>query len=248
MDRILLEVCIASVEDALAAQTGGADRLELNAGLSLGGLTPSLGTLAEVKLAVALPVMVMLRPRPGGFCYSESDFNVMCRDGDFALEQRADGIVFGVLNEKGGIDEPRCRALIRRCDGCPVIFHRAFDVTPDPFLALEQLIDLGFTRVMSSGQEENALSGAALLKQLIERAAGRIEILPACGINPRAVAEVVARTGCNQVHASLRQFRPDGSTSARPLVRFGSTTLPREDGFEGTDEGMVRMMRRLLDG
>src|SRR6516165_5711415 len=111
--RVLLEVAVASVEDALAAQAGGADRLELNAALALGGLTPSLGTLIEVKAAVALPVLVMVRPRPGGFAYGGADFRVMQRDAGLALRHGADGIVLGILTGDGRVDVDRCRRLLR---------------------------------------------------------------------------------------------------------------------------------------
>ncbi len=150
--RVLLEVAVASVEDALAAQAGGADRLELNSALGLGGLTSSLGTLQEVKATLALPVFVMIRPRPGGFAYSDADFRVMQRDSDLALQHGADGLVFGILTPEGQVDAQRCHTLVRQAAGRVAVFHRAFDVTPDPLAALEQLIDLGFQRVMTSGQ------------------------------------------------------------------------------------------------
>src|SRR5262245_14578364 len=205
--RVPVDVAVASVEDALAARAGGADRLELNAALALGGLTPSLGTVVEVRAAVALPVLVMIRPRPGGFAYSDADFKVMQRDADLALEHGADGIVLGILTADGRVDAERCRRLVRQTAGRDVVFHRAFDVTPDPFVALEQLVELGFRRVMTSGQEETAYNGAALIAELIRRAAGRIEVLPAGGVNRFTVGDVLARTGCDQVHASLRTRR-----------------------------------------
>jgi copper homeostasis protein len=244
--RVLLEVAAASVEDALAAQTGGADRLELNAALALGGLTPSLGTLIEVKAAVSLPVMVMIRPRSGGFAYSDTDFRVMQRDIDLALTHGADGLVFGILTADGGVDEPRCRQLVQQAGARPTVFHRAFDVTPDPFAALEQLIDLGVRRVMTSGQEESAYNGASLIAALIRRAAGRIEVLPAGGINRFTVADVVTRTGCNQVHASLRRRHTDRSVSARPQVSFGAAYRPPEDSYDGTSTEAVIALRRAV--
>src|SRR5262245_45202609 len=121
--RVLLEVPVASVEDALAAQKGGADRLELNSALSLGGLTPSLGTLIEVKATVSLPVLVMIRPRQGGFAYSETDFKVMQRDADLALRHGADGIVFGILTTDGRVDKERCRCLLRLIGEPAAVFH-----------------------------------------------------------------------------------------------------------------------------
>jgi copper homeostasis protein len=244
--RVLLEVAIASVEDALAAQQGGADRLELNTALALGGLTPSLGTLIEVKAASSLPVLVMIRPRPGGFAYSEADFRVMQRDADLALQHGADGIVLGILTEDGRVDAERCRLLVRQAGPRQVVFHRAFDVTPDPFAALEQLIDLGFRRVMTSGQEETAYNGARRIAELIERAAGRIEILPAGGINRFTVADVIARTGCTQAHASLRTRREDRSVAARPQVSFGGPVRIPEDRFDAVSVDAVEELHRCL--
>ncbi len=246
--RLLLEVAAASVEDALTAAAGGADRIELNAALALGGLTPSPGTLLEVRQAVRLPVLVMLRPRPGGFAYSAADRRVLRRDLDWALANGADGVVFGVLHEDGTVDVDRCRELLRQCGGRPAVFHRAFDVTPEPFAALEQLIDLGFARVMTSGQEETAYQGAALIAALIRRAANRIEVLPAGGVNRFTLADVVARTGCTQVHASLRGGRADRSVAARPQVSFGGAWRPPEDRFDTTDPELVADLRRRLDG
>jgi len=244
--RVLLEVPVASVEDARAAQEGGADRLELNAALSLGGLTPSLGTLIAVKATIALPVFVMIRPRPGGFAYSEADLQVMQRDADLALQYGADGIVFGILSADGRVDGDRCRCLLRQVGARAAVFHRAFDVTPDPFEALEQLIDLGFRRVMTSGQEETAYIGAALIAALVRRCAGRIEVLPAGGINRFTVTDVVARTGCDQVHASLRTKREDRSVAARPQVSFGGAVKLPEDRYNTTSPEAVAELRGLL--
>lgn len=245
--RVLLEVPIASVEDARAAQEGGANRLELNAALPLGGLTPSLGTLIEVKTAVTLPVFVMIRPRPGGFAYSQADFQVMQRDAELALQHGADGIVFGILTEDGQVDVARCRRLLQQIGNRPAVFHRAFDVISDPYLALEQLIDLGFGRVMTSGQEQAAYNGVKQIADLIVRAAGRIEILPAGGITRFTVADVLARSGCDQVHASLRHQREDRSVLARPHVSFGGSTRFSEDRYEATSADAVADLRRRLD-
>ncbi len=245
---ILLEICIASVEDAQHAADGGADRLELNAALALGGLTPSLGTLIEVRQSVAMPLMAMTRPRPGGFCYSDADFNVMRRDVDLLTKHSADGIVFGILHDDGTIDEVRCRQILAQIGDQTAVFHRAFDVTPDASVALEQLIALGFKRVLTSGQQESAYNGAELIAALIRQSAERIEILPAAGINRFTVADVVARTGCNQVHASLRQSVPDRSTSHRPQVSFGGSLKPPEDRFDATSLQAVAELRKLLGG
>ena len=223
----LLELCVASVEDAAEAEAGGADRLELNSALALDGLTPSLGTFLEVKRAVRLPLLVMVRPRPGDFVYSEADFRVMRRDLDLLLAHGADGVVFGVLRPDGTVDAERCRQLARQAEGRPAVFHRAFDATPDPFAALECLIDLGFRRVLTSGRGETALDGATLLRELIVTAAGRIEVLPGGGITPLTVADVVTRSGCDQVHASLRETPHGGVRAARVAeMRYSLCRIP----------------------
>jgi copper homeostasis protein len=244
--RILLELAVASVEDAETAQAGGADRLELNAAFALGGLTPSLGMLLEVRAAVTLPLMVMLRPRRGGFCYSEREFRVLRRDLDLAAKHGADGLVFGALSADGKVDVDRCRQLLKACGKREAVFHRAFDVTPDPFAALEQLIELGFRRVMTSGQEENAYNGAARIAELVARAAGRIEVLPAGGINRFNVADVVARTGCTQIHTSLQRSRTDPSTAARPHVYFDKAFPRPQETYDATNPLAVADVRALL--
>jgi copper homeostasis protein len=252
MSRVLLEICIASPEDAATAAAGGADRLELNSALELGGLTPSLGTLLETRNAARLPVITMVRPRPGGFHYSAAAFKTMCRDVDLLLENGADGIAFGILMGNGSIDMARCRQFIARIGTAGArqfVFHRAFDFTPDPIEALEQLIDLGFRRVMTSGQQPTALDGADLIAELIRRSAGRIEVLPASGIRPTNVAEVVSRTKCSQVHASLRGMKTDSSLNSRPRIHLNGSTSSQQldvEGYQRTDAGLVTEMVNAL--
>jgi len=163
------------------------------------------------------------------------------------LQHGADGIVFGILTDDGAVDVDRCRRMLRQMENHTAIFHRAFDVTPDPMAALEQLIDLGFRRVMTSGQEQTAYNGVKLITALICHAAGRIEILPAGGINRFTVADVLARTGCNQVHASLRVQREDRSVMSRPHVSFGSAVKLPEDRYEATSAEAVAELRGMLD-
>ena len=204
MSRVLLELCVDSVTDAIAAERGGTDRVELNAAYALDGLTPSLGALVEARAHVRLPIIAMLRPRPGGFCYDDAEFRVMQRDADLLLKHGADGLAFGILRPDRTIDADRCRAIVRQCGPRDAVFHRAFDEVPDPLRALEELIDLGFRRVLTSGQQPTATAGTELLHKLSECAAGRIEILPGGGVRPANVQDLVARTGCTQVHTSLR--------------------------------------------
>jgi len=244
--RIKLEICAASPEDCAAAEQGGADRLEVNCALMLGGLTPSLGCLRESRAAVRIPIIVMIRPRAGGFCYSATEFAVMQRGAEIALAEGANGIAFGILTPAGTIDLERCRRIVKLAAGRQVVFHRAFDVVPEPLVALEQLIDLGVTRVMTSGQEASAYNRAANIACYIRRTAGRIEVLPAGGINRFTVADVVNRTGCDQVHASLRTASMDRSVAACPQFPFGGTLKPPEDEFTVTDSGAVASLRRAI--
>ena len=221
---VLLEVCVASADDAVVAATGGADRVELNSALELDGLTPSHGLLLEARRRVRIPVIAMARPRAGDFCYSDTEFAVLRRDVDHALEGGADGIAFGILTGDGAIDVRRCRSVIRQIGrgGKDVVFHRAFDRTGEPLEAIEQLIDLGVRRVMTSGQARTAVAGAALIRELVDRAAGRIEILPAGGIRPANALRVYERTGCDQLHTSLRDR--GGNMSARAVAEMVRVT------------------------
>jgi copper homeostasis protein len=214
---ILLEICVESVADARAAAEGGADRLELNSALALDGLTPSLGLLREVRRAVGrrFPVIAMARPRAGDFCYNDADFRVLRRDVDLLLENGADGVAFGILTPDGDVDVKRCRQLTRGID--EAVFHRAFDRVREPFSALQRLIDLGVRRVMTSGQAADAVRGGGRIAELIRVAGGRIEILPAGGIRPGNARQVIATTGCDQLHSSLRD---SGTMSPQLLSRL----------------------------
>jgi copper homeostasis protein len=243
MADILLEICTGSLDDAVAAQAGGADRIELNSSLLQGGLTPSLGTLVEAKRRLTIPILCMVRPRGGGFCYTEHELAVMERDAELLAAHGADGLVFGFLHEDGTIDHGRTRRLLPYAAGKPVVFHRAFDVTPDPFRALEELIDLGITRILTSGQEETVYNGAALIRRLIEQADGRIEILPGGGIDRFNLADVLARTGATQIHLAALKACGDPSTTARSHVFFGGSLRPSEVVFEMADTDAIAALK-----
>ena len=244
--RILVEICCASLEDALEAERGGADRVELCSALFLGGLTPSLGTIMEAKARLKIPIMVMIRPRGGGFCYTKSEMAVMERDAVLAAEQGAEGMVFGILNADGSIDEERCSRIRKLIGDRQAVFHRAFDVTPDPFRSLDQLVALGFTRVLTSGQEDTVPEGAQLIKRLIEYAGDRIEILPGGGIKPLSLRQVVESTGCKQVHLTAFKTQSDTSVRGRPFVTFGGALYPPEDQYRVADRNLVERVVRTL--
>lgn len=244
---MLLEVIATCAEDCATAAAAGADRIELCCALELGGLTPSLGLVQAARAATQLPLMVMVRPRMGGFCYSAREFDVMQRDAAALLAAGADGLVCGFLHADGAVDAARTAAFVRLAEGRSLVFHRAFDLTPDPYTALAQLIDLGVTRLLTSGQVTSAVAGAALIRQLVDQAGDRIQILPGGGITPANVVELLRRTGAQQVHASCSGQATDPSTARRPHLHFGLSAATA-GAVRILDARVVTAMRAALAG
>ena len=245
MPRVLLEICCGSLEDALEAEAGGADRVELCSSLFFGGLTPSIGTIVEAKRRLRIPAIVMIRPRGGGFCYTEPEFAAMVADAEAAVAEEVAGLVFGVLTADGDIDRVRTRSLCEIAGARDAVFHRAFDVTPDPFRALDELVDLGLTRVLTSGQQDTVPEGLDLIKRLVDHAGDRIQILPGGGIKLFNCHDVVTRTGCWQIHVAAFTTRRDESTRHRPSVTFGGALMPPEDRYDVTDRAAVEQLSRV---
>lgn len=228
MNTVSFETCCGSAQDAIAAWKGGAKRVELNSDLFHGGLTPSIGDLIVTKrMAPDLKVMCMVRPRESGFCYTDCEFEVMLADAAALLEHGADGIVFGFLKEDGTIDTKRCQKMLEVIGSKESVFHRAIDVVPDVMAALEELIALGVTRVLTSGQAPTALEGAETIRAMIAHAAGRIEILPGSGIRPHNVLQCYELFRTPFLHASMHQIACDHSLEGNPAIHFyGQTPLP----------------------
>ncbi|HHW47866.1 MAG TPA: copper homeostasis protein CutC [Clostridiaceae bacterium] len=237
--KILIEICCGSLDDALIAEQAGADRIELNSCLLQGGLTPSLGTLIETKKRLKIPVIAMVRPRGAGFCYTDAEVDVMMRDAEIFVNYGADGIVFGFLNADGTIDVKNTERMLKIMGDKEAVFHRAFDVVPDPFIAIDQLIELGVTRVLTSGQEPTAYEGAPLIAELIKYAKGRIQILPGGGITLRNVKDVIRDTGADQIHFTSFATQYDNSTTGNPKIYFGGALYPPEDRYDVADINMV---------
>lgn len=241
MAKVLVEIVCCSVDDCVAAQQGGADRIELCAAIPLGGLTPPLGMLLEAKARMRLPVMAMVRPRPAGFDYTNGEFANMERDLELFREHGAEGAVFGVLTSNGRLDLERNRRLIQRAGDMDKVCHRCFEVVPDPFEALEQLIDLGFTRLLTSGQKASVIDGEALVKELIQRADGRIDILPGAGFRTDNIRSFVERTGCTAVHlTAYGNAEIDSSTLHRKDIRYGAAELEADWTFNRTSVDVVQ--------
>lgn len=246
--NIQIEICCGSALDALEARKAGADRVELCSALTLGGLTPSLGQLKVAK-AAGVRCMVMVRPRESGFCYTDIEFKTMLADAAAFVEAGADGVVFGFLHEDGTVDEGRCRAIIDMIGERETVFHRAIDVTPDWKRAMDILIGLGFTRILTSGQCSTVLEGADTVRRMREYAAGRIQILPGAGVRPGNALEILERTGCDQLHLSFKKVCRDTTGLVRPDIRFGGKAFEDEACYAMADgEAIGVLVERVRRG
>ncbi len=241
MSRIL-EICTGDPEGVLNAIEGGADRIELCSGLAEGGLTPSI---AMIRFSSdRIPTNVLIRPRSGDFTYSPEELEVMASDIKAAVEAGAAGVVIGVLTENGHVDKDACRYLLKNANGLDNTFHRAFDLTADPMEALEDIIELGFKRILTSGQSQSALEGAELISELRKRAAGRVSIMAGAGVNPTNAADIVRLTGVNELHASARTIK-HSSISVPANATMGSADAA--DGSRmATDAVTVMNIRRAI--
>ena len=231
---MLIEACVDSVASALAAQDGGARRIELCDALETGGITPSAGKIALCRERLNIPIVVLIRSRGGDFLYHNSDVDVMLRDIATAKALGAAGVAIGALNADGTVDEAKTRAMIEVARPMEVVFHRAFDGTPDPFKALETLVALGVDRVLTSGQHNTALEGVDILRHLVEAAKGRITILAGGGINEENAAPIVKGSGVEQLHIR-------GTTAVVSEMTY------KRKGFDLTKPQMPDNLRAVTD-
>lgn len=215
---MLLEICACNYQSAINAQIAGAHRIELCIELAVGGLTPSYGLLKQVLEVLTIPVFVLIRPRSGNFTYSETEFEIMKYDILLCKDLGCSGIVSGILNKDNTIDVERTKQLIELSKPLSFTFHRAFDWTPNPLEVLEQLIDLGAKRVLTSGQEPSAEKGIELLKQLNTKAKDRITILPGGGINIEN-SKMLKDIGFTELHASATSIN---SVNEPPKISMNS--------------------------
>ena len=218
----MVEVCANGVESCLAAQEGGADRVELCAGIPEGGTTPSYGEIMVARRVLTTTRLhVIIRPRGGDFLYSDLEVERMAADITVCRELGVDGVVFGCLRADGTIDVERNRYLMECASGMSVTMHRAFDRTADPALALEQVIDLGFDRILTSGQQPQAILGVDLLAKLNRQAAGRITLMAGSGVNEQNIRTIRDVTGLHEFHFSGRESRPSGMQYVNPNLYMG---------------------------
>lgn len=230
-----LEICTQSLTSALAAQAGGAHRIELCSALEVGGLTPSYATLIETRKQLSIEICVLIRPRAGDFFYSDVEFDLMKKDILFCKQQGAEGIVVGVLNQNRTLDLKKMDILTQLAYPMDIVCHRAFDQTPDPFEALSQLQNLGFQRILTSGQAQNAVDGKEILRGLVEAANGKIEIMPGAGVNPNNIQELINYTKATTIH-----------TSAKAKIK--SSVQDKTDGWRDNDywETDVDIVKQLV--
>jgi len=194
------EICAVNLQSALAAQSAGAQRIELCSALDVGGLTPSLGLIRASVRALNIFVQVLIRPREGDFCYTNEELEIILEDIRHSGEAGAAGVVVGALTEDGQLDLPKMKAMKAAAGNMEITCHRAFDFTQSPTEALEQLITMGFDRVLSSGQSDNAYEGRFLLQKLIQHAGGRIAVMPGAGINAQNISAIVEVTHAKDYH------------------------------------------------
>ena len=215
MKRDLFEVCAGSVQDCINAQLGGADRVELNSALHLGGLTPSLAMLKLVKEKTSLKVVCMDRPRAAGFCYDDVEKETMLEDAKILLENGADGISFGFLNADATINVTETKKMVELIHQYQkeAVFHRAFDCVDDPMHAIKQLIDCGVDRILTSGLQPTAMQGASVLEKLQSEFGNQIELLAGSGINANNIRALKEQTGLHQFHGSCKEWCKDPTTT-----------------------------------
>jgi len=243
---LVIEVCVDGVESAVAAQHGGADRVELCDNLIEGGTTPSLGMIEVAREHLAIPLHAIIRPRGGDFCYSDFEMEVMRRDIARAQAAGVDGVVFGVLTPDGAIDIRRTADLVAAARPMSVTFHRAFDMTRDPRQALEDLIGLGIERVLTSGQAVSALEGLALIAELLRQAGQRIVVMPGGGV-ARDIERIVGQSAVREVHLTATTKVDSLMRFHNPHVAMSSSTQPTEGARLVTDAGRLRRLRHVVE-
>ncbi len=236
-----IEICANSVESAVNAQSAGAARVELCAGIPEGGTTPSFGTIIHAReLLTTTELNVIIRPRGGDFLYSSLELDIMYDEIRTAREVGVDGVVFGCLDENGNVNMEVMKILVEAADGMNITFHRAFDMCRNPRRALEDIIDLGIHRILTSGAQPTAEQGIPLLKSLVDQAEDRIIIMPGCGINAGNIRRIAEETGAKEFHFSGRGSVESGMVFRNPSVSMGGTVHIDEYKTEVTDPGLVK--------
>lgn len=246
MKNFTLECCVDSVESAIAAQKGGATRLELCADLPLGGTTPSPALLRQLRRYCDLPVNVLIRPRFGDFCYSSYELELMAEDAGYFAGEGANAIVIGMLTPQGELDMPAMKRVIAAAPGAAVTLHRAFDMCADPFATLELAVELGVSTILTSGQRQTAAQGAALLQGLVKAAGERLDILVGSGVSSRLMPELIAATGACCYHLSGKAVVESAMVYRNSNVTMGLPVMS-EYHIWRTDWREIAAVREILE-
>jgi copper homeostasis protein len=247
---VTLEVCANSVTSAIAAQAGGAVRVELCTNLHEGGTTPSFGEILMARKELHIKLYVLIRPRNGDFLYTNIEYEIMLADIRNCVEAGCDGIATGILNADGTVDKERCLELVRTAKqfGLGVTFHRAFDMCADQYQAMEDIIELGFERILTSGSKTTAMEGASVIAHLMEKAAGRIIIMSGGGISESNVADLVLYTKVTEIHASARKKVKSKMDYQNDYIIMGGDFGGDEYRFDVTDVERVKAILKKVNG
>ncbi len=244
-DNIKFEVCLDSVNSAIEAQAGGADRVELCDNLFEGGTTPSAGAIKMAREKLTIGLHVIIRPRGGDFCYSDVEMEVMIQDVITARELGADGVVIGILTPEGLVDVERCKVLVEAAGDLNVTFHRAFDMTRDPFEAMETIIGLGCSRILTSGQEATVYEGMDLLYKLVQKAGNRIIIMPGNGISERNLHKIMEGIGASEYHVYLHEPKASQMTYKPDHIYMGGLLRQPEFSNLYTDSSRMKQIQSI---
>lgn len=225
MNKIKLELCVENYDSAKFARDVGFDSIEVNSALELGGLSPTGGLLDQVAKLAGIEKNIMIRNRPRGFSYTETEYSEMLNELNYILKKDIDGVVFGFLNDDFTINKKRTKEFVKLIHDSDkkAIYHRAFDNVVDPYAALELLIELGVDRILTSGQKESCLDGEYLLKELVDRAENRIEIVAASGVKSDNIERIINKTGTRYLHGSFKNYEKD--LTSEKMVSYKGETL-----------------------
>jgi len=244
-EQVIIEVCVDSVVSAEAAERGGAHRVELCSDLLEGGVTPSIGLLEAVRSKLSIGVHPIIRPRPGDFCYTPEEFDIMRRDIEAAKTAGADGVVLGILQSAGNVDIERTRALVELARPLSVTFHRAFDMSADIFRALEDVCSTGADRLLTSGGEQSCLQGADAVASLVKAARGRITIMAGGGIGHSNASTIIERSGVTEIHVGLGTPVSSPMLHRNPGVSMGKAQGREYQRTEVLEENVRKLSRAI---
>lgn len=245
MEKYVLEACVDSVESALAAVKGGANRLEVCANLVIGGTTPGISQFRQIREMCDVPLHVLIRPRYGDFLYTDHEFKTLVEDVEMFCDIGADGVVTGCLRADGSLDTDRMKILREKSGGAHLTLHRAFDVCRDPYEALDQAIELGVDTILTSGQQETCMQGKELIEKLIAKAGTRIHILIGSGVNAETIACFIEGMNARNFHMSGKTILDSGMIYRKEDVSMGISGIGEYDIFR-TDEKQIRRAAAVI--